>query len=94
MLFFFLEVFGCCVFLFVSCFSLSQRHGLGGPQLKVWVETLLVLYFARGYYKNEANCRFLHDGRLGNAVVNSGGQVVVGSPSKLEMMGHEALLRS
>ncbi|KAM1974217.1 hypothetical protein ACFX15_039146 [Malus domestica] len=52
------------------------------------------LYFARGYCKNGASCRFLHGGGLGDAVVDGGGQVVVGSPSKLEMMDHEALLRS
>ncbi|KAM1811938.1 hypothetical protein ACFX12_028520 [Malus domestica] len=52
------------------------------------------LYFARGYCKNGASCRFLHSGGLGDAVVDGGGQVVVGSPSKLEMMDHEALLRS
>ncbi|KAM1894959.1 hypothetical protein ACFX13_043794 [Malus domestica] len=52
------------------------------------------LYFARSYCKNGASCRFLHSGGLGDAVVDGRGQVVVGSPSKLEMMDHEALLRS
>lgn len=54
------------------------------------------LYFARGYCKNGTSCRFLHGG-LGDSVVDGGGQMAVGSPSKLEMMDqscHEALLRS
>ncbi|KAM1049647.1 hypothetical protein ACFX2I_031408 [Malus domestica] len=51
------------------------------------------LYFARSHCKNGASCRFLHDGRLGDAV-DGCGQVVVGSPSKLKMMGHEKLFRS
>lgn len=53
------------------------------------------LYFARGYCKNGASCRFLHGGGLGD--LGSDGAQIVGSPSKLEMMDqscHEALLRS
>ncbi|XP_021813219.1 zinc finger CCCH domain-containing protein 53-like isoform X1 [Prunus avium] len=55
------------------------------------------LYFARGYCKNGNSCRFLHGGGLGDSVVDGGGQMAVGSPSKLEMMDQscqEALLRS
>ncbi|BBG96455.1 zinc finger CCCH-type family protein / RNA recognition motif-containing protein [Prunus dulcis] len=55
------------------------------------------LYFARGYCKNGTSCRFLHGGGLGDSVVDGGGQMAVGSPSKLEMLDqscHEALLRS
>ncbi|KAF8022247.1 hypothetical protein BT93_G2401 [Corymbia citriodora subsp. variegata] len=59
------------------------------------------LYYARGYCKNGTNCRFLHSGGLGDAasVVGSpdgSASAVVGSPSKVDMMGqcHEAVLRS
>lgn len=47
------------------------------------------LYYARGYCKNGASCRFLHSG-LGDSVDAS---AMVGSPSKIDMMDqcHEIL---
>ncbi|KAK4795100.1 hypothetical protein SAY86_013094 [Trapa natans] len=62
------------------------------------------LYYARGFCKNGSNCRFLHDGSLGDyvaaaALMGSGpdctSSPVIGSPSKVEMMGqYHELLRS
>lgn len=50
------------------------------------------LYFAKGYCKNGANCRFVHDGGLSDSDGNSN---MVGSPNKIDIMErcHE-LLRS
>lgn len=42
------------------------------------------MYFARGYCKNGASCRFIHGG-LGDTV-DMGGVDGVGSPGKIEMM--------
>ncbi|OWM78417.1 zinc finger CCCH domain-containing protein 53 isoform X2 [Punica granatum] len=59
------------------------------------------LYYARGFCKNGNSCRFLHGGGLGDSAAAvlmggpDGGSPVVGSPSKVDLMGqcHE-LLRS
>ncbi|XP_028776359.1 zinc finger CCCH domain-containing protein 53 isoform X1 [Neltuma alba] len=64
---------------------------LGSEELNSGLGWKPCLYFARGYCKNGNTCRFLHGG-LGDG---DGASMVVGSPSKMEMVDqcHE-LLRS
>ncbi|KAK4770606.1 hypothetical protein SAY87_031138 [Trapa incisa] len=84
-----------------SCSMNDMSPGSEDPCLGIGWKPCL--YYARGFCKNGSSCRFLHDSSLGDSVTAAalmGGvsdctSPVVGSPSKVEMMGqYHELLRS